>query len=113
MIASNSKKTDISSSSSNVLTSTLVKPSGNNIRGRHTGTLPARMMPGASQLSLTTKQRIRAKPQEYSQSPAASFQEITRLISLNDEQKQVIVKMQAEIKTLKIVWNRGLALIIL
>lgn len=66
-------------------------------------TLPPRMLKGASQLSLTSKQKIRARPQEYSYSPVASFQEITRLISLNDEQKQFITQLQNEIKTLKIV----------
>lgn len=52
---------------------------------------------------MATKQKLRAKPQEYAYSATASFQEITRLISLNDEQKQFIVKLQTEIKTLKIV----------
>ncbi len=64
------------------------------------------MQKGASQFSIHTKQKIRARPQEYAYSAAASFQEIARLISLNDEQKIVIGKLQDEIKTLKIVfWN--------
>lgn len=65
--------------------------------------LPPRFAKGASQLSLNTKQKIRARPQEYAYSAAASFQEITRLISLNDEQKLYIQKLHSDMKTLKIV----------
>ncbi|KAJ3362395.1 hypothetical protein HDU91_003452 [Kappamyces sp. JEL0680] len=68
--------------------------------------LPPRFAKGASQLSLNTKQKIRARPQEYAYSAAASFQEITRLISLNDEQKLYIQKLHSDMKTLKIVNTR-------
>jgi hypothetical protein len=55
-----------------------------------------------SMASIKVKKRPNPNP-KYAKANEATFHEITRLTSLNDEQKAQIAKLVQEIKTLKIV----------
>ncbi|KAJ3317829.1 hypothetical protein HDV06_001111 [Boothiomyces sp. JEL0866] len=64
---------------------------------------PPRLAKGPSIFSLKAKPKPKIKHPDYANIASTSFMEITRLISVNDEQKLQIQRLQQEVKTLKIV----------
>ncbi|KAJ3275913.1 hypothetical protein HDV01_006780 [Terramyces sp. JEL0728] len=64
---------------------------------------PPRIAKPCSQISLKVKPKQKIKHPDYANIASTSFMEITRLISVNDEQKLQIHRLQQELKTLKIV----------
>jgi hypothetical protein len=62
--------------------------------------LTPKLMRTGSQVSIRAK---KPKPQLYAASGEATFNEIARLVSLNDEQRSQISKLIQEVKTLKII----------
>ena len=77
------------------------KPSSGQLRLQNA--FPVRIGKVNSKVSVSSSKRSRSKPQESGYSPVASFAEISRLSSLNDEQKRIVAALKGEIKTLKIV----------
>lgn len=65
--------------------------------------LPTKISRGPSLTLMKHLTKPRRKRDTIGPTAVASFQEMTRLISLNDEQKVTIQKLIQEVKTLKIV----------
>ncbi|KAJ3313010.1 hypothetical protein HDV04_002492 [Boothiomyces sp. JEL0838] len=64
---------------------------------------PPRLAKGSPVFSLKARPKPKIKHPDYANIASTSFMEITRLISVNDEQKIQIQRLQQEVKTLKIV----------